>query len=99
MYAQVIKFKLKPVSEEEVKATVPRILESLKGAKGFVSAVIYFDEETNEGGRTVVWETREDWVAYGDSVRSSERHEKAMELVDGSIEAKYYDVVGYVTAD
>ncbi|MFC1900999.1 antibiotic biosynthesis monooxygenase family protein [Chloroflexota bacterium] len=99
MYAVVYKFKLESVSEEETKAIVSRILERLKGAKGLVSVVIYCDEETNEWGRTTVWETKEDSVAYGDSVRPSERHKQAMEVVDGPLERKGYDVIGYATAD
>ncbi len=98
MYAIVIKFKVKSGREDETKAIASDILESLKGSKGFISAVIYFDEETNEWGRTTVWETKEDQVTHQDSV-SPERREEVMELVDGPMEAKSYDVVGYATAD
>ena len=99
MYAATIKFKLKSGREDEAKAAVSNILKSLKSEKGFVSAVIYFDEETNEWGRTAVWKTREDWVAHIDLVKSSERHNRPMELADGPVESKGYDVVGYATAD
>ena len=99
MYAVVYKFKTKPVSEEDTKAIVSRILERLKGAKGLVSTAIYRDEETNEWGRTTVWESKEDSVAYGDSVKSSESHNRDMALVDGGLERKEYEVVGYITAD
>ena len=98
MYVTVYKFKLKSGREEEVKAAASRILESLKGAKGFVSAVIYHDEEANDWGRTTVWETKEDQVAYMESI-PSERREETMSLVDGPLEMKRCDVVGYVTAD
>ena len=98
MYASVMKFKLKSGREDETKEIASRILESRKGAKGFVSAVIYFDEETNELGRTTVWETKEDSIANRNSV-SPERHERDMEVADGPVENKGYAVVGYVTAD
>ena len=99
MYAQMIKFKLKDVSKEEVKAGVSRMLASHKSAKGFVSAIVYFDEETNEWNRITVWKTKEDWIAYGDSVRTSESHNKDMKAVDGGLARKEYEVIGYVTAD
>ena len=98
MYATVIKWKMKSGHEDETKATASNILEGLKGVKGFVSAVIYSDEEMNEWGRTTVWETEEDQSAYRDSI-PSERREAAMALADGPIEIKRYNVVGYVTAD
>jgi len=99
MFAVVYKFKLKSVNEDEVQAIVSGILAQLKGAKGLVNVVIYRDKETNEWGRTTVWETREDSIAYADSVKSSEGHSKSMEMVDGELERKEYDVVAYVKAD
>ena len=98
MYALVTKFKAKSGREDETKAMVSAVFERLKDSKGFISAVICSDEETNEWIRTAVWETKEDQVAYVNS-RPPELKEKAEELVDGPIEAKGYDVVGYVTAD
>ena len=64
----------------------------------FVSAVIYSDTETNEWGRTLVWDTKEDWLAYAGSEICSKHRERGRELsYDGKI--KYYEAVGYATAD
>ena len=99
MFAVVYKFQLKPANEDEVHIIVSGILDQLKGAKGLVNVVIYRDKETNEWGRTTIWETKEDSVAYGDSVKSTEGHSRSMELVDGELERKEYEVVGYATVD
>ena len=99
MYVTVNNFKIQPGREDESKAFVSDLLEDIKGLKGFVSAVIYQDKETNEWGRTLVWETKEDWDAYAGSEMSSKYRERGRELVDGSGEMKRYEVVGYVTAD
>lgn len=98
MYATVNNFKMNTGYEEESKAFVSDLLEDFKSLKGFVSGVIYRDTETNEWGRTLVWETREDWLAYAGSEMSSKHRERAKgKSYDGKI--KYYDVVGYATTD
>ncbi len=97
MYAVVIKFKVKSGSEDDAKAKAWEILESFKGVKGFLGAVIYSDEETSEWCRTIVWETKEDQLACK-NVLSPESHAEALEMVDGAIETMGYNVVGYVTA-
>ncbi len=97
MYAVVIQFKVKSGREDEAKAKASEILESFKGAKGFLGAVIYSDEETNEWRRTMIWETKEDQLACK-NVLSPESEAEALDMVDGAIETKGYDVVGYVTA-
>ena len=98
MYATVIKFKIKSGREDDAKSTAPDLLGSLKAAKGFVSAAIYYDEEANDWGRTTIWETEEDQVAYMNSI-PPERREASMALVDGELEIKRCDVIGYAKAD
>ncbi len=96
MYATVVKFKVKQGREDGAKAKASEILESFKGVRGFLGAVIYSDGETNEWSRTMIWQTREDQVACKDLL-SPESEAEVLEMVDGPIERKGYDVVGYVT--
>ena len=98
MYATVNKFKVKSGREDDAKAIALGVLEYLKGFKGFISAVIYHDEETNEWSRTIIWETKEAWDVFHNSI-SPKRREKGIDVVDGTIEMKRYDVVGYVAVD
>jgi heme-degrading monooxygenase HmoA len=98
MYATVSKFKVKSGREDEARAKAPELLDSLKGSNGFVGAVICADKETNEWIRTTVWKTKEDQVAFINSI-TPERRKANMELVDGPFEEKGYDVVVYATAD
>ena len=46
----MIKYKVKSGREDATKATASDWFKNLKGAKGFLSAVIYSDEATNEWG-------------------------------------------------
>jgi len=98
MYAVINKFKVKSGREDEAKAIASGVLEYLKGFKGFISAMVYYDEEANEWSRTIVWETKEAWDVFHNQI-SPKRREKGMDVVDGTIEIKSYDVVGYTTAD
>ena len=98
MHAEVIKFKVKSGREDDTKAVAAILLKELKSSKGFVSSVIYYDEEANEWGRTTVWETKEDQVAWVNSI-TPEQRERNTEPVDGPPEVKRCDVIGYATAD
>jgi len=88
MYAVINKFKVKSGREDEAKAIASGVLEYL----------VYYDEEANEWSRTIVWETKEAWDVFHNQI-SPKRREKGMDVVDGTIEIKSYDVVGYTTAD
>ncbi len=90
--------KLAPGKREELLKLGDSARERLKGQKGFISAVRYSDEESNEYGNFTLWETKEDFDAYFNSL-PSEMYERAMSLFAERPGRKIYYVDNYITSD
>ena len=70
MYAAVTMVKMKPGHYDDMHAIATSAPNSLRAHKGFISAVYYSDKEKDEYGATTVWETKEDYEAFWNSVAS-----------------------------
>jgi len=70
MYASLsITIPIPEKRDEFIKVVEQRLIGLLKETKGFKNAVLFSDEERNEYGSLILWETKEDCDAYVKSMR------------------------------
>jgi len=91
MYAAVMMYKTEPGHYDQMHAAATRAPETLKSLKGFISAVYYSDKEKDDYGVTMVWETKEDFEAYWNSI-PSEDWERAKALMREPVVQNIYYV-------
>ena len=68
MFAEYFIAKTFPGKRGEVLEIVDEAAVLLKSKKGFVSSVLLCNEDKNEYGHLDLWETKEDFYAYLDSI-------------------------------
>ena len=70
MYARFLTFKAGPDRRPEVEALADQVFEFVKSQQGFISIHFVIAEDENEFGSFSLWESRDDAVAAGESIRS-----------------------------
>jgi len=93
MYAVVAIYKLESGHYDEMHTIATDAPSKLKELKGFLSAVFYSDSDQNEFGATTIWENKESYQSYIDSV--PDVVEKIMAWSREPAEVKIYDVNNY----
>ncbi|MFC1900126.1 antibiotic biosynthesis monooxygenase family protein [Chloroflexota bacterium] len=73
MYAAITDLKLKPEHFDRVSTAAKNAPERFKEQKGFVRAIYYSNKEKNDFGSITVWETKEDFESYWDSISVEEK--------------------------
>jgi heme-degrading monooxygenase HmoA len=70
MYARFFTFKAGPDRRPEVEALADQVFEFVKSQKGFISIHFVINEGQTEFGSFSLWESKDDAVAAGESIRS-----------------------------
>lgn len=68
MIAAVSMYKMEPGHYDEMLAIATRGPDIVKSVKGYISAVYYIDKEKEEYGSTTIWESKEDYEAFRNSI-------------------------------
>jgi heme-degrading monooxygenase HmoA len=68
MFAAVSMYRMKPGHYEEMQAIATRGPNLVKSAKGCIGATYYTDKEKDEYGSTTIWESKEDYEAFRNSI-------------------------------
>ncbi len=70
MYARFFTFKAGPDQRPEVEALADQVFGFVKSQQGFISIHFVISEDENEFGSFSLWESKDDAVAAGESIRS-----------------------------
>lgn len=70
MYARFFTFKAGPDRRPEVEALADQVFEFVKSQQGFISIHFVINEGQNEFGSFSLWESKDNAVAAGESIRS-----------------------------
>lgn len=70
MYARYFNFKTGPGKRSDVEALADHVFGFMKSLQGFISVHFIISEDENEYGSFSLWESRDDAVAAGESIRS-----------------------------
>ena len=70
MYARFFKFQAAPSRRPEVEALADQVFEFAKSQQGFISIHFVITEGETEFGSFSLWESKDDAVAAGESIRS-----------------------------
>jgi len=85
MYAQVVRVQLRPDTLEAVAAVFrDEVVPAARGERGYHSAYLFIDRETNRGMSLSLWETEADVAALA---------AKVLPLAVGAPEREVYEVV------
>lgn len=70
MYARFFTFKAGPDRRPEVEVLANKVFEFVKSQQGFISIHFVINEGQNEFGSFSLWESKDDAVTAGESIRS-----------------------------
>jgi heme-degrading monooxygenase HmoA len=70
MYARYFKFKAGPDRRSDVEALADHVFGFMKSLQGFISVHFIISANEDEYGSFSLWESRDDAVAAGESIRS-----------------------------
>jgi len=91
MYARFFTFKAGPDRRPEVETLADQVFKFVKSQQGFISIHFVINEDQNEFGSFSLWESRDDAVAAGESIRS-EIGGTLQNLVSEAPSVKVYEV-------
>jgi heme-degrading monooxygenase HmoA len=91
MYARFFTFKAGPDQRSEVEALADHVFKFVKSQQGFISIHFVISEDENEYGSFSLWESSDDAVAAGESIRS-EIGGRLQNLTSESPEVAVYEV-------
>ena len=94
MYAVITDLKLKPEHFERVigVSKSESYQERFIKSKGFVKAIYYSNKDNNDFGSITIWETKEDYEKYWNSIPVEEK-ERVSTLTTEHITQKTYEVI------
>ncbi|HEY95692.1 MAG TPA: hypothetical protein G4O15_12230 [Dehalococcoidia bacterium] len=92
MYAAITNLKLKPEHFDRVTTSAKNAPERFKVQKGFVRGIYYRNREKNDFGSITVWETKEDFEAYWDSI-PAEENERVYSMITEPLTQTIYEVI------